>query len=102
VLGDAEAQVEGPRNVGTGEVLVEVAEHVLVVDRGREDVHEAEQLRLERRVRHRPLQHPLAPPGRLDHGAFGAGTAGAAGAEIGEAAGQDGDAGIERRGHTQG
>ena len=59
VLGDADAEVEGPRHVGALEVLADVAEHVVVAGHRREGVDEAEQLGLERRPRHRPVDHPL-------------------------------------------
>src|SRR5581483_12092474 len=44
-----------------GEVLGEVTQHVGVVAAGGEDVDEAEELRLEGGMRHRPVEDVLAP-----------------------------------------
>ena len=66
VLGQSQAQVEHPGDVARLEVLVEMAQDVGIVRRGGKDVDETEQLRLERRMRHRPLEHAFAPPRRVD------------------------------------
>ncbi len=71
VLRDVDAEVERARDRHTLEVLVEVADHLVVVAARRQDVDEPEQLRLELRVRHRPVEHALAPPPEVEGaGAF--------------------------------
>ena len=50
----------------TLEVLVEMPQHVVVVATGGQNVDEAEQLRLEVGVRHRPAEHLLAPPSEVE------------------------------------
>ena len=93
MVSDVEAEVEGARHVGFGEVLVEMAQHVGVARRRREHVDEAEQLGLERRVRHRPLEHALAPPRALhDVGPLPR-------AEVGDAVSEGAHLGFEGRPH---
>src|SRR5204862_1740361 len=60
-LGHLEPEAERARHVHAGEVLAQVAQHVGIVAAGGEDVDEAEELGLEARVGHRPVEHPLAP-----------------------------------------
>jgi hypothetical protein len=43
-----------------------VPEDAGVVAAGREGVDEAEELRLEARMRHRPVEYPLAPPPEVE------------------------------------
>src|SRR5439155_11227028 len=94
VVGNLETEVERAGDVGGGEVLVEVAQHVGVAGGGREDVDEPEQLGLERRVRHRPLEHALAPPRALhDVGPLSR-------AEVGDAVSEGAHLGLEGRPHT--
>ncbi len=93
VLSQVEPEVERLGDVGVLEVLLQVAQDVGVAGRGREDVDEAEQLGLEGRVRHGPLEHPLGPPGRLHQaGALLPG-------QLGQLASDRGGGGIERRAH---
>ena len=67
VLGDVEPEVERAGDGHTTvEVLAQVPEDVGVVAAGREDVDEPEQLRLEARMGHRPVEHPLAPPPEVE------------------------------------
>ena len=96
VLGQVEPEVEGLGDVGALEVLLQVAQHVGVAGGRREDVDEPEQLGLERRVRHGPLEHPLGPPRRLDQpGALLSG-------QLGQLASDRRGGGIERRAHHPG
>ena len=57
----AGTDTERARNLHAFEVFGQVAEDVLVVAAGREDVDEAEELDLELRVRERPVEDALAP-----------------------------------------
>ena len=93
VLGQPQAQVEHPGDLARLEVLVEMAQDVGIARRGREDVDEAEELRLEGRMRHRPLEHPFAPPRCLDD------PRALPHAELGDAASQGGDVVVGRGRH---
>src|SRR5205823_1913963 len=85
--------VERTRYVDIGEVLVEMTHHLVVVATGRENVDEPEELRLEVAVGHGPLEHPLAPPGRVeDPGPFAV-------ASVGDATGDCLHLAFEARGH---
>ena len=64
--GRRQRRLQRPRRVRTEQVLVEVAEHV-VVTRRREDVDKPEELRLELGVRHRGAHQLLVPPRRRHH-----------------------------------
>ena len=81
------------RDVGPVEVLVQVAHHVGVAGGGREDVDEAEELGLERRVRHGPLEHALGPPRGLDDPRL------APAGQLRQLMGDGRRGSIERRGH---
>ena len=85
---DAESHEAG--SVCSLEVLVDVAEDVGGAGRGREDVDEAEQLRLEVRVGHRPREHALAPPAHVEDAAL------LSRPELGDPHGQLGHLGVER------
>jgi hypothetical protein len=55
------------RGISTSrEVLVEMAQHVRVVPAGGNDVDEAEELRLEARMRERPIENPPAPAPQME------------------------------------
>ena len=93
MIGHGDAHVEDAGSIGALEVLVDVTQNVGISGRGREDVHEAEELGLERRVGHRPREHALAPPRHaVDPRPL-------VGAELGDAPGQGGDVRVERCGH---
>src|SRR5207253_9382384 len=70
-------------------------EYVAVVDCGREDVDEAEELGLERRVRHGPVEHPLAPPRALDDARS------LPLAQLGDATSEGADLGFEASGRSE-
>ena len=66
MLGDLEPETERARDGHTSEVLAQVPEDVRVVAAGGEDVDEPEELRLEARMGHRPVEHALAPPAEVE------------------------------------
>ena len=94
VVGHVEAEVEHLGDVGPLEVLVQVTHDVGVAGGGREDVDEAEELGLERRVRHRPLEHALGPPRRLDHARL------VVAGQLGQLVGDGRRGAVERRRHA--
>ena len=94
VVGHVEPEVEDPGDGGPLEVLVEVTHDVGVAGGGREDVDEPEELGLERRVRHRPLEHALGPPRRLDHARL------VVAGELGQLVGDGRGRAVERRRHS--
>ena len=64
-LRQPETEAEGARHLDAVEVLLEVPQDVRVVVAGGKDVDEAEELGLEARMRHGPLEEPLAPPAEV-------------------------------------
>jgi hypothetical protein len=60
-LGHRQADAEWTWHVDPFEVLTEMPQDVGVIAAGREDVDEAEELGLEARMGHRPVEHALAP-----------------------------------------
>jgi hypothetical protein len=98
VVGQVDTQLQHLGGVSPLEVLVDVAQHVGVAGGGREHVDEPEQLRLERRVRHRPAEHPLAPP---RHGVDAVVARTGPGAQLGDVAGEGRHLGVQRRGHRR-
>src|SRR5437016_12274916 len=77
MLGEPETEAEGARHLDPVEVLGEVPQDVRVVGTGGKDVDEAEELGLEARMRHRPLEESLAPPAEMvDARLLGAGRLG--------------------------
>jgi hypothetical protein len=63
---EVDAQVQGLGGVDAVEVLGQVAGDIGRVGQRREDVDEAEQLRLEPRPLHRPVHDAIAPPGAAE------------------------------------
>ena len=85
VLGRLQTEVERGRQVDALEVLREVPDHVVVVRARREDVDEAEELRPEVVVGHRPVEEAVGPPRHVvDARAFGR-------ARLGDLAGERSD-----------
>src|SRR5207237_8937235 len=64
-LRQPETEAEGARHLDAVEVLLEVPQDVCVVVAGGKDVDEAEELGPEARMRHGPLEEPLAPPAEV-------------------------------------
>ncbi len=72
MLGRLHPEVERGGDVDPFEVLVEVPHDVLVVAARGEDVDEPEELRLEGRVVHRPVEQTVRPPSEVvDASTFG-------------------------------
>src|SRR5205823_11193769 len=65
VLGESETETERAGHLDAVEVLLEVPQDVRVIVAGGKDVDEAEELGLEARMRHGPLEEPLAPPAEV-------------------------------------
>src|SRR5262249_11055779 len=94
VTGDIDAEIEHARHRDAFEVLDEMTGNIIVARERGEDVDETEQLRLEFRARHRPVEHPLAPPGHPEH------LRALAGAQLGQLPCDRRHSALERAGHA--
>src|SRR5207302_10473503 len=82
MFGEPKPDAKSARHLDTVEVFREVPQDVRVVMAGGEHVDEAEELGLEARMCHRPLEEPLAPPAEVvDARLLGAGGLGDAARE---------------------